>query len=604
MSIFDSENTLSKRLLRHGIYLLLAFLICYRGWFGNGLILGGGDQPDWTGTAWAYWWTGHAITNGINPFDGQWNFYPIGQRPLAQYNLLDALLAWPLIQFFGVRVGYNLFATLVIYSTSWAMDKLVRVVGVSYWPAIFAGIAMETSSFLLLEVEHGRLSQALLLFWLLGLAAFIQMARGKASWLVAIGAGIALSCTALTYWYWALFLVFACIPVWIGEFWFWDRKRFFQLFVAAVVTIVICGPYVLALAKGYQTLPGVGREMEPWMDFGDLSRGEFGLAMGIKQSHWPLWPLFHTAADPDSKPISIFVLVLGLWGCFIPLPEKRRWIGLLLVGYILTLGPYLKWTDPEPFRLSLPYLWLYDNFPFFERFWWPQRLELLVWVALIVLATQLLDRWNVIIPAKSKQIFYLAIGITLIEAPLRNPYLPIDAYPPREYKPGIYGTIKGPILTTPVLSTNEITRHVLWLQTFHQQPILGGLGDHITSHRPRSFDAYVEKRMVLKTLSEISQGTFKEASILPEDVNEILEDGFTFIVVDPAAYSPGLEERWAEAFTAFCQSIWGQPTFEVDGAKAWRLTPILQAIVIENIPPVEHAGPRLEEKRAEDSEHE
>ena len=61
------------------------------------------------------------------------------------------------------------------------------------------------------------------------------------------------------------------------------------------------------------------------------------------------------------------------------------------------------------------------------------------------------------------------------------------------------------------------------------------------------FDAYVEKRMVLKTLSEISQGTFKEASILPEDVNEILEDGFTFIVVDPAAYSPGLEERWAES---------------------------------------------------------
>ena len=55
---FDSENTLSKRLLvMVSIYFWL--LICYRGWFGNGLILGGGDQPDWTGTAWAYWWTGH-----------------------------------------------------------------------------------------------------------------------------------------------------------------------------------------------------------------------------------------------------------------------------------------------------------------------------------------------------------------------------------------------------------------------------------------------------------------------------------------------------------------------------------------------------------------
>ena len=63
--------------------------------------------------------------------------------------------------------------------------------------------------------------------------------------------------------------------------------------------------------------------MEPWMDFGDLSRGEFGLAMGIKQSHWPLWPLFHVDADPDAKPISLFVLGLGLWGCFIPLPEKK-----------------------------------------------------------------------------------------------------------------------------------------------------------------------------------------------------------------------------------------------------------------------------------------
>ena len=124
---------------------------------------------------------------------------------------------------FGVRVGYNLFATLVIYSTSWSMDKLVQIVGVGFLPAIFAGIAMETSSFLLLEVEHGRLSQALLLFWLLGLSAFIQMARGKANWWLTIGAGIALSCTALTYWYWALFLVFACIPVWIGEFWFWDK---------------------------------------------------------------------------------------------------------------------------------------------------------------------------------------------------------------------------------------------------------------------------------------------------------------------------------------------------------------------------------------------
>ena len=49
------------------------------------------------------------------------------------------------------------------------------------------------------------------------------MARGKASWWLSIAAGVALS-YSLNYWYWALFLVFACIPVWLGELWFWDKN--------------------------------------------------------------------------------------------------------------------------------------------------------------------------------------------------------------------------------------------------------------------------------------------------------------------------------------------------------------------------------------------
>ena len=95
----------TQRLIRHTVYLLLAFLFCSKAWLNSGLIIGGGDQPDWTGTAWAYWWTGYALTHGFNPFDGQWNFFPVGQRPLAQYNLLDALIAWPLLKIFGVRIG-------------------------------------------------------------------------------------------------------------------------------------------------------------------------------------------------------------------------------------------------------------------------------------------------------------------------------------------------------------------------------------------------------------------------------------------------------------------------------------------------------------------
>ncbi|MBM76185.1 MAG: hypothetical protein CMK59_12350 [Proteobacteria bacterium] len=588
-------SSATQRLIRHTVYLLLAFLFCSKAWLSSDLIIGGGDQPDWTGTAWAYWWTGYALTHGFNPFDGQWNFFPVGQRPLAQYNLLDALLAWPLLEVFGVRVGYNMFATLVIYSTAWAMDRLARTAGASWIPALYAGVALESSSFLLLEVEHGRLSQALLIFWLLGLAGFIKMAKGEASWLLTVLTGLAIAATSLTYWYWGLFLIFAATPIWIGEFWFWERKRFLKLGAAALICLVICGPYIYALAAGYSSLPGVGRELEPWLDYGSLSRGEFGLAMGIKQSHWPLWPLAHTLSDPDDKRIALVPLIIGIAAFFQPIPEKKRWIALFLIGYLLTLGPYLKWIDKEPFRIGLPFLWLYDHFPFFKRFWWPQRLELLALVALLIMGALQLERWTLFLHRNGKKFALFAIIGCLIDVPFRNPYLPIEAYPPREYKAGIYGTIKGPILTTPVLSNNEITRHLLWLQTFHEQPILGGLGDHISSHRPRKYESYIEDRVILNHLAQISQGTFQEASILPDDVDALLQDGFTFVVVDPATYSPGLEERWAEAFTAFFQGIWGEPTFQVGLAQAWKITPIPQAVYIENIPPVEHAGPRTED---------
>ena len=103
----NSDTTSSRRdkLLPHLIYLVIAVWITSKAWISGDSILSGGDQPDWNGTAWAYWWMGKAVTEGMNPFNGSWNFFPVGQRPLAQYNLLDAFLAWPFLKMFGIRVG-------------------------------------------------------------------------------------------------------------------------------------------------------------------------------------------------------------------------------------------------------------------------------------------------------------------------------------------------------------------------------------------------------------------------------------------------------------------------------------------------------------------
>ena len=591
----EKRNPWIHRLLPHIIYLLIAFIVCSPAWLNEGHLIGGGDQPDWTGTAWAYWWTGHSLEHGHNPFDGTFNYFPIGQQPVAQYNLLDAFLAYPFLKLFGLYTGYNLFATMVVYTTAFGMHFLARVAGASLLPALFAGIAIETSGFLLLELQHGRLSQAMLVFWLIGLAGIVKISRGEGSWKWSIGTGICVAATSLTYWYWGLFFVFAAIPIWLSEFFLWDRKRWKEILGAAATALVICLPYVFALMRDYETLPGVVRNLEPWMDYGALSNQDFGLAMGIKQSHWPLWPLFHIDVDPDDKRIALVPLLIGGYACFQTLPEKRRWVAILLIGYILTLGPYLKWMDKTPFQIPLPYLALYEYMPFFQRFWWPQRLELLVLVGLSILAALQMERWFLYLPKRGRTIAILGILFVLIDTPIRNNYFPVESHPPRRFQPRLYAGMKGPIITLPILSPNEISRHVLWLQTHHEQPILGGLGDHISSHRPSGFDNYVQSRNVLKALSEISVGSFNQVTIDPEDVDQIIEDGFEWIVVDPANFSPGLEAKWAFAFSSFCTQVWGTPSTQAAGGYGWKITKLHQPILISDIAPVERMGTRTEE---------
>ncbi|MFT4975367.1 MAG: hypothetical protein ACI8S6_001254, partial [Myxococcota bacterium] len=225
-----------KRLNVAALYLVVALGVTAPAWLGDGLLIGGGDQPDWTGTAWAYWWTGYAITHGMNPFDAAWNFFPAGQNPLSQYNLFDAILFWPLFAVLGPRLGYNVAALLTLWSSAAGAHVLARTIGGSRTTAIFAGIALETSAFCMLELSHGRLSQALLVFWLLALSGLLRIMAGKGTWKLAVLTGLAAAATHLTYWYYGLFLTLTAIPLWGAELWFWNGRRWRQLILAAAVT--------------------------------------------------------------------------------------------------------------------------------------------------------------------------------------------------------------------------------------------------------------------------------------------------------------------------------------------------------------------------------
>ena len=123
-------------------YLAVAVGMTWTAWLPPGQrVIGGGEQPDWTGSAWAAWWTGHALSEGLNPFAGTWNFFPVGQAPVAQYNLLDAVLGAPFLHVLPPVLGYNLFALLVLASSALGAFVLARVAGASVPAAVVAGLA-------------------------------------------------------------------------------------------------------------------------------------------------------------------------------------------------------------------------------------------------------------------------------------------------------------------------------------------------------------------------------------------------------------------------------------------------------------------------------
>lgn len=565
------------------VYVALAFGVTWGVWRAPMSLVGGGDQPDWTGTIWTYWWTAKALSEGMNPADGTWNFFPVGFRPVAQYNLLDAFLAAPLMLAFGAIRGYNAFAVLALATTGLAMDRLARAAGARWAGALLAGLSLELSTAVSLELYEGRLSQVLLAPMLLAFASLYRLSRGQAGWPTAVGAGVWTALTFLGYWYYGLFLVFGAIPLWLAELRRLDRRRVGLLALAATVTTLICGPLVLKLASAYANLPGVQRPMASELfDYGDYGRGSFTLNMAINQSLWPGWPLLGSTGPADDHRVALALLALGLGGLLLRHPGRWRWFAVAATGYVLALGPYLRdrLGAPQPWRL--PYLLLYDHTPLVSRLWWPERFAILAWVGLCVLAALHLDRVLEWLGRRGRALPALGLGLALAavgwDASARNSFLPPFAEPGRPVTLSVYNRLSGPILTVPVLGSDPSSRYLLWFQLFHGQPILSGLGAHLPGHRPAGYEAYIRSNGLLRALAAASEGQEGGQVVQPSDIQQLRQDGFVWAVVDPMAISGFYRNEQVRAFNEIFFQLWGEADIPRGVTSAWRIAPIKQAV--------------------------
>ena len=543
------------------------------------VILGGADQPDWTGTMWTWWWTWTALLSGQSPLTATHNLFPVGLDPVAQYNVLDGILFGWLIHFVGPTRGYNLAGLTMLASAGWTGMWMCRRLGVPRWPAVAAGVLFQTSAMVLVEVTTGRLSQALVVFSGLAFVGLLRGLRGEDGQKGAVWTGMWTALSALTYWYAAVFVAVGALPAAVRG---WRQWRW--LGTAVGVCLLMCVPAVVGLV-GYGTdLPGLDRVPDAWMADDTYTRGRYGLGMATGYGHQPLWPVWSTAADLMDKRLSLVLVVLagvgGVWG-----PRKWRLplVGAAVAGWTMTLGPWLKSPDGAVLPIPLPWLLFDAVLPYFDRLWWPERFELTVMLACVPLAGMglavLAHRWG----ARTVGVGFIVVFVA--EQMMHSPYQPLFASPPRTFDGSLYAAIDGPMVTTPVLSPLPDVRHALWLQVLHEQPVTAGLGEHLPGHVSQRWTRYVSENSLLDALSAANEGPLDGRVVTPADIQSLQDDGLRWVVSDTAVLPRGGAWKWRARDQAILKAVWGTPDVQTDSGAAWRIEPIAEPVQLPNLGP-------------------
>jgi hypothetical protein len=542
-------------------------------WAKEPSLVGHWDALDLPGSAWAHWWVADTLAKGASPFVDTVSFYPFGLNPVLQYNLLDAVVGAPWVWLAGVRVGYNLATVTALTTTGLAAYALARNSGLMRAGALFAAVTIQSSSAVAVELYEGRISQVLLAFFLLSLAALMQIMRREPTVRMATGLGLAAAATALVYWYSGLFLLLtAAIVLWAHS----DKlngNRWKMLGLSAVVGLGITLPFAIDLIQQWDALPGItgGTDLN--------KRLNEGRGIAIENSRWPLWPLYGRANQEAGHQIGILTLVLTGLAVRWKLPNKKVWLGVAGLGWLMAMGPVVHGYSSAT-TIGLPFGWMQDHFPTFSRMWWPKRFEILTAIGLSLIAGLALDRF---LNDRSRPRWWVfaALLLSVIDAPIRSGVIPVRASPVPQTTEALYEGLDGALLTTPVFPDVNILNRLRWIQTIHGLPIQNGNGEHISGHRPPGYTEWIEANKVLSALDGLHRKGSMNARIEPADVQDLLDSGFRYAVADPAAYWDGTGRNWTVTHGRFFEQLWGRPIRLIKGAAVWKITAIEQGIDVE-----------------------
>jgi len=548
-------------------YGLLGLACFFPAWLEpNRHIIGHWRHPDCLSNHWLFQWIADRLAGGDSLIHNDLYYHPVGDAPFLAGNGSDALLSAPFLWILGWPAGLNLYYLLIVVGGCWGGFALCRAAGVSRRAAVAGGAIYGINPYVMAELSAGRFSQAPVLWLALFLAVFIGLLRrphlGRG-----VLAGVLFALNAFVYWYYGLFATLAGAVILIA--WLPFHRERWRAVLPPVAAFIGTSSALLAwplwvFAARWAEIPGTH----------EVSQAEIAVAASLPLT----WPVHDPAPADGTIVLSILALLLAGaavalafrgWGRAPDGPQAGApaWLvgGMVAVGllfYLLALGPYPLIQDEPIARVPLPFRWLYGIAPPLERFWWPRRHALLVFLAVAVLGSHALDalgrrigrRWllaaSVAVAVAAPGEIALRTGGNLVQVSL---WEPPAAYRALADAPG---EVLLELPLDPRLVTNQLP---LIYQPLHGKKLVNGHASWVPRVRPEAWDTHLASNSFLAALTrhELRQdgGEFRfEAA----DLAALQEDGLGVITVNREMYTYPLRDTY-RAERELMTELFGQP---------------------------------------------
>ncbi len=466
------------------------------------------DKQDALLNTWILAWVGHAlVTDPLTLFNTN-IFYPY-TNTLAYSEILlpPGLFALPFTLAFNNSIfGYNLALLAMLWLDAFGMYLFVYATTRRVEAGWIAGIIYAFNPFNLGNFAQlqlltlGLLPLALLfLRKLLDAPEHAQGARRRDAFLFVLFFIL----QSLSSFYYALLSGFAValyLLWWLftvrAEVWNALRRVFISLVVSFALIAVVLAPFLVPYFQVQSEL-GFARRIEESEPF-SASLRQFSQVAPENVLYGDLLapnPVIRVGGYPlDNLFPGVIAIALAIGGLIFSRASLKIFLAaLLLVSFVLALGPRLYLTPQQATEITLPYKWLYEIFSPLRALRAPVRFDALINFALAVLAgmgvvaaLERISRQG----AKTPRFFSLSLVALVALEYLSLPAAHTVALPVANEIPDVYKWLAqqphGVVLELPMLGPNEkneLDISTQYFSTYHWQNTPDGYSGFIPPRR-------------------------------------------------------------------------------------------------------------------------